>query len=248
MSFRYKLLIFAGTVRVLGLFRAIKHQYNSNHGHATHKIRPFGYKYPLYLRSNTSDYNTFFQVITSKGYKLPVSIEPTTIIDCGANIGLTTVYYKNLYPNSQIIAIEPEKSNYDLLTKNTDKFDNVTCIQRGIWNKSCYLKIKNESAEKWAFQLEETDEKTDISALSITDIIKQYNLKKIDVLKIDIEGTEKQIFMNGYEEWLPLVKVLMIELHDNCTSGCSMALFSALNGFNFSVDFQGETLIIIFNH
>lgn len=248
LSKRYQLLIFAGSVRILGFFKAIKHEYNSRYRKKTYKVKPYGYKYPIFLRGKTSDCYAFFQVITSRGYKLFADFKPEIIIDCGANIGLTTIFFKKNYPQAQIIAIEPEKSNFDLLRKNTALYNDVICLQNGIWDKSCYLKVIDEHAEKWAFRVEESIEKTDICAISINDIIKSYNLKFIDVLKIDIEGAEKQIFTNGFKEWLPLVKVLMIELHDSTNPGCSKALFKALDGFDFSTVFQGETLVIKFNH
>jgi FkbM family methyltransferase len=211
-------------------------------------IQPFSYKNPIYLRGKTSDYNVFFQVITSKGYKLHFPFKPETIIDLGANIGLTSVYFKNVYPEVKIIAVEPEKSNFDLLKKNTEYYKDIICLCNGIWDKNCFLKIVDNNAAKWAFRVEETVEETDIRAISIGNIVKDYNLKSIDILKIDIEGAEKQIFTNGFEEWLPLVKILMIELHDSVNPGCSMALFEALSGYNYYTDLQGETLVIKFNH
>jgi FkbM family methyltransferase len=248
LSFRYQLLIFAGTIRVLGFVRAIEHEYNSRWGKGLVKIQPFGYKVPIYLRGQTSDYNVFFQVITSKGYKLHFPFKPETIIDLGANIGLTSVYFKNVYPEVKIIAVEPEKNNFDLLKKNTEQYKDIICLHNGIWDKNCFLKIVDNNVEKCAFEVEETVEKTDIHAISISNIVKEYNLKSIDILKIDIEGSEKQIFTNGFEEWLPLVKVLMIELHDLSNPGCSMAVFKSLSGYDYYTDFQGETLVIKFNH
>src|SRR5436309_569985 len=69
-----------------------------------------GLKHTVFLRSNTSDHSAFWQIFIDKQYEYPIEFIPNTIIDCGANIGLTSVYYANKYPQATIIAVEPEAS------------------------------------------------------------------------------------------------------------------------------------------
>ena len=70
---------------------------------------------------------------------------------------------------------------------------------------------------------------------------------QIDILKIDIEGSEKEVFQHGYADWLPKIKVLIIELHDRMVPGASAAVFSAINQYDFSVDIKGENLVFTNN-
>ena len=77
--------------------------------------------------------------------------------------------------------------------------------------------------------------------------MQQFNMPHIDVLKLDIEGSEKEVFEENFEKWLPLTKVLIIELHDEMKKGCSRAVFNAMNKFDFSFDTKGENIIFTNN-
>ena len=204
------------------------------------------YSHPIFLRNNTSDIPTFLQVIINQDYLMNYNFEPKVIIDCGANIGLGTVYFKNKYPNAKIISIEPEQSNFELLLKNTKKYNNVYCLKGGIWKKSTNLLIKDVGLGNWGFMIEEsnTSSKDSIKAYTIDDLIKQFDIDHIDILKVDIEGSEKELFECNYEKWLPKTKVLIIELHDRMRQGCSKSFFKALSNYNFSISHKGENIYV----
>ena len=69
----------------------------------------------------------------------------------------------------------------------------------------------------------------------------------IDVLKLDIEGSEKEVFEEGYENWLPKTKLLLVELHDKMKKGCSRSVLNAVNKYDFSFDIKGENIIFTNN-
>lgn len=93
---------------------------------------------------------------------------------------------------------------------------------------------------KWGFIVEEVDYKNEhtVSAISIIDIMKKFNLDHIAILKVDIEGSEKELFESNIEEWLPKTKVIIIELHDRMKSGTSMSFFKALYNYDYSLSFK----------
>jgi len=202
-------------------------------------------KHPVLLRKGTSDIEVFYQIFYYKGYDYNLGFEPKVIFDCGANIGLASVYYKNRYPNAMIVAVEPESSNFAMLQRNTEKYDNIHCLQSGIWNKTTNLKI-HASSQHWAFVVEEVDyeDNTTVKAIGIDELMKAYNVDYIDVLKIDIESSEKELFEANWEKWLPKVKVLLVELHDNMKPGCSRSMFKAVSNYDFTMHTKGENVII----
>ncbi|MDR2835048.1 MAG: FkbM family methyltransferase [Bacteroidales bacterium] len=239
---------FAINLKQVGLYNALKFIFIKRFGG---KITPRGYKFPIFIRDNSSDSKVFEQVISGNCYNLEKIMRkkielPAVVVDCGANVGLSSVFFANKYPNAQIIAVEPEENNYRHCLKNTRDYPQISCLQKGIWDKSCFLKIKNSKANSWGFQVLESVAETNISAMSITDLANQYNLKQIDILKIDIEGSEKQIFEYGADDWLPMVKILIVELHDRSVAGCSEALFKALRPYKFEVFMKGDNLIVSF--
>lgn len=209
------------------------------------EIKPPNIKYPFFLRSGSSDIGIFYQIFLSKSYNLSYGINPNVIVDCGSNIGLSVIFFKNKFPNSTIVAVEPEENNFNLLLKNTEKYSNIHCLKKGIWNKETNLIIKNNNTTNWAFEVEEVDYENEntISAISISELKKKFNLDIIDILKIDIEGSEKELFEENYEQWLPKTKILIIELHDGMKYGASKSFFNAISKYNFHFTIKDENLI-----
>lgn len=202
-------------------------------------------KAPFSLRNNPYDYATFEEVLLREEYNIELDFTPLTIIDAGANIGLTAIYFANRFPQSRIVSLEPDTENFNLLTRNTKPYNNINPLKCGLWSHDTFLQVIDEGHGNNAFTVMETNEGSNgaIKAVSIPAIMKAQNWGSIDLLKIDIEGSEKVVFESNYESWLPLVKVLIIELHDRMVPGASTAVFKAINKYNFSFDIKGENLV-----
>jgi FkbM family methyltransferase len=201
----------------------------------------------LIIRKNTSDHFVFRDIFLFGEFKLPVEIEPKLIIDTGAYIGLSSLYYSSRFPKAHIIAVEPESSNFAVLTQNTELNPNIERINAGIWSKNTRLKIVDSQSEKWAFTVTETDESDSdgIKAVTIDEILANSGFDEIDILKIDIEGSEKEIFGRNSENWLKKVKIIVLELHDRLIPGCSDSVYNALNKEEWQEYKKGEKVIFI---
>lgn len=213
-------------------------------------LRIYSLKYnPFIIRKHTSDGNVFMRVFVLKEFKLPIKINPRLIIDAGAYTGLSAIYYTSKYPSAKIIAIEPENSNFRILEKNTKHIPNIRRINAGLWDKNAYLKIKNRNTEKWGFTVKEVSksENFDIKAITINKILEDSEFDKIDILKLDIEGSEKQLFSKNYHSWLEKVNIIVIELHDRIIDGCTEALYSAISKNEWKEFKEGEKVILIRN-
>ncbi len=66
-------------------------------------------------------------------------------------------------------------------------------------------------------------------------------------LKNEKDRAERNVFANDVEQWLPKVKMMILELHDNVYKDCSRSVFKALLDYDFRVDISGENLILINN-
>ncbi len=211
------------------------------------KIQLKDTKHPFFIRSSTSDIAVLNQIFVYQDYEINLPFYPENIIDCGANIGLSVVYFKNRYPDSTIIALEPEDSNFELLKKNTEAYTNIFTLQEGLWNHECSLEIMEGPDKKpWSFYLVPTTTEKDkniVRATGINELMFKYNLKGIDLLKIDIEGAEKELFERNYEDWLPKVKVIVIELHDRFKPLSSKNFLHAISRFDFNIELKGENII-----
>lgn len=203
-------------------------------------------KHPLYLRPNTSDVPTFNQVFLQNEYDLHVSA-PKVIIDGGANIGLFAVLMKNKYPEAKIICIEPDQENFSILQANTAAYDDIYCENCGIWNKETVLKVFDKyNGGKWQMIVEEDSQHGNVPAITLNTILEKYAIRQVDILKLDIETSEKYVFQENFKSWLPKVKTIVIELHDWLEEDCSKPFFSAINQTfsRYKYYMKGENTII----
>ena len=211
------------------------------------KINISKIKSPIMVRTNISDFLIFEQVFLSEEFNTPINIEPRLIIDGGAYVGFVSIYFANKFPNAEIIAIEPEESNFRMLKYNTSYYPNIKPIKAGLWHKNVYIKIKDLEAVKCMFQIEDATREHALKSVTIGELLQNSKHQNIDILKLDVEGSEKEIFSDNYE-WLNKVNVLMVELHDRYRPGCSKEFYSAIKKHNFKEFRSGENVVLINKH
>ncbi|MDB5052767.1 MAG: FkbM family methyltransferase [Bacilli bacterium] len=207
-----------------------------------------GMEKPVCARINTSDPHVLKEIFQQRNYEFTnLSFTPKLIIDGGANAGYSSVFFANIYPQAHIIAVEPEQSNFEILQYNTRPYKKVKLIESGIWHKNTYLNVRDIGLGKWGTIVEETSdtEPGAFRAVTISSLLENSDYEEIDILKLDIEGAEKEVFTHGYDEWLDKVKILIIELHDNMKRGCSNAFFKAVSNYKFACFVKGENIVLI---
>jgi FkbM family methyltransferase len=190
-------------------------------------------------------WNSYYEVIKlyKENFKFQNEI-PLNIIDAGSNIGLTSLYFADYFINQNIIAIEPETENFKVLDFN---LSNKNCIKinGAIWKNNSKIKIVKDFRDKldWSFRVEETIDKNAIDAFSINQLVLDYKFQTIDILKIDVEGSEKEIFTseNSNLDFLKITKCIAIEIHDEFN--CRKEIYKVLTYFGFSFFESGETTI-----
>ena len=208
-------------------------------------------KVPLAFRPNTSDQWLLNKIFHVQEYNFKIdNFNPQLILDCGANVGYSAAYFANKYPQAKIIAVEPEPLNFKMLTYNTHFFDNVICINSAIWYNEGYIKVLPDvPGNTLAFMTEDTteDDPEALKTVTIAKLLDDSGFDEVDLLKIDIEGAEREVFSDSGkpDEWLSKIKVMVIELHDRMKVGCSNAFFKAVSRHNFYMDIIGENLLFI---
>jgi len=204
---------------------------------------PFFYR-PIYF-----DVDTIKQIFEKEEYKLPINnFQPKLILDCGGNIGCSAVYFANKYPDAQIYCVEPQKDNFTLLKMNTKIYANVHCIQSALWDKDTFIKVLEEGHVPTDYMTVETtaDDPAAMKTTTISKLLQDSGFEEIDLLKIDIEGAEKEVFgAADVDDWLSKVKVIAIELHDRMKDDCSYEFFKAVSKYHWHFEFRGENLIFI---
>jgi FkbM family methyltransferase len=148
-------------------------------------------------------------------YFVPETILPKrqvfTVIDCGANVGIASIFFASHYPGAKIFSIEPHPENFSLLMRNTQSWgDRIVPIHAAVVGQpraSVHLSM-NQPA--WGNRLS-PDEGIEVPAVTISQICSDFGLQDIDLLKVDIEAAEEEVFANA--EFLPRTKLGLIELH-----------------------------------
>lgn len=208
-------------------------------------LRPLGRE--IVMRTGTSDLACLEKVFFQKEYASPYALHPRVIVDAGANIGAATLFFTMTYPDAKIFAIEPEQSNFDLLERNCKGLNNVVCIKSAVWPNDGLLSLVDAAAEKWAFAVKPHDaSSTDaVNAVSVGRLVEQYAIERIDILKLDIEGAERELFSDASAQiWLDRVGMIVIEFHDRYKLGCAQAFYAALREREFDQEIRGENVFV----
>lgn len=205
-----------------------------------------GLRHPVYIRIGTTDASVLRQVFVLKQYDVACPIVPKIIVDAGANIGLSAIFFANKYPDATIIALEPESSNFRLLQKNVAPYPQIKPMHVALWKANLQINVVDNHYGHHAFQTMEGNPNGClkcglVQALTVDDIMSSMGLNSIDLLKIDIEGAEKEVFENS-AKWIDKVEIIMAELHDNIKPGCSKAFMRATESFSRKPS-NGETVM-----
>lgn len=229
--------------QTLGFAQAIKFLFARITGKESISVMLPGYRSPLWLRPSHTDINCLWQIFGGQDAKLPDYLDPKLIIDGGANVGYASVYYATRYPNATIVAVEPDDDNTKLLRMNLADYPQVKVVQGGVWSSTMPLKIANPDAASWSFTLTEAQEGDPVAlhGYSVEDLMKMGNADRIDVLKLDIEGGETELFSNGFERWMGIVETIVIEIHGQEAHD---TVYGAIENKGFNISNRGEKVLM----
>ena len=156
------------------------------------------------------------------------------IIDCGSNIGLSVVYFKHLFPNSEILAFEPDPELLSYLSLNleSNSFSDINVIPKAVWTSNSKLPFLSDGADGGKVANQTTDIFVDAVSLN------QFLRKRVDMLKMDIEGHELDVLQSCAKN-LHNVCNIFIEYHSfrNKKQNLSQILrLLEINGFRYFLD------------
>jgi FkbM family methyltransferase len=193
----------------------------------------------LLVRLGTSDIEVFVQVYGWREYEWEFAVTPRVIVDAGAYTGLSTAFFAMRYPDAKIIAIEPDDNNFSMLARNTASFANVHLLQAALWSESGAVSLVDPGDGPWGIRLAESARAGAsetapsgkvVRAVTVPDVMGAHGLGRIDLLKVDIEGSEMEVFSHA-DPWIGSVQAISVELHDRFKPGCSSVFFKAVEDF-----------------
>jgi FkbM family methyltransferase len=160
-----------------------------------------------------------------------------TIIDCGSNIGISILYFKKLYPESRVIAFEPDHDTFKLLTTNINdnNINNVELHQVALGNMESEVVLYGKPSRPGSLNMSlfKSEEMTGENKV-IANKLSNYITSEVDLLKIDVEGAEVIIIQDLIDNnKLRLIRQLIIEYHPDITGKSVETFISLLESRNF---------------
>lgn len=217
---------------------------------------------PLHLRDSLGDHATFWQCIVDEQYRFDrfpqtqrfmqgyaESLkrgEQPLIIDCGANIGLASVWFANQFPQARIVAVEPDSDNFELLSKNIAPYGaRMQALRGGIWHTEGNLRIENPTAGSAAFRVVpcSATHPEAVRTFTIPSICAQVGAQRPFIVKVDIEGAQGPLFSTNVD-WIGDTALVVLELDDWQLPwvGTSRTFFSAISQWPFDYLLGGESI------
>lgn len=156
-------------------------------------------------------YDTWQELVVNNMYEFKTKSSKPYILDCGANLGLSVYYFARLYPQAEIIAFEPEVPIYEVLERNVATYGlkQVQLVRKAVWESETTLSFyTDEGMGGSVTNVYSNQQPTHIETVRLAD----YLTKRVDMLKMDIEGAEYTV-LKSCSHLLHLVDHLFVEYH-----------------------------------
>lgn len=174
----------------------------------------------------------FKEIFVDEIYKFETNSNIPVIYDCGANIGISCLYFKNLYPNAKIKAFEADPVIVNILKTNLVKnnINDVEIIDKAVWIDDKGVEFGIEGADGGSIYLNNMN-KVKIESVRLKDLLEKE--ERVDLLKMDIEGAEYEVLKDCYET-LDKIKYIFVEYHSwNNTTQKLSEILAILEQKNF---------------
>jgi FkbM family methyltransferase len=207
--------------------------------------------YEVALRLNSSDIPTFDQIFGSYEYESPNLPQAAgSIVDLGANIGLAAVFFGLKYPQAQILAVEPEASNFALMAANTAALGaRIRAEHAAVWVHDGQINLQTDAEDgsslgAWGVRTSDSldNAKAVTKCFRLDTLLDKAGFGTVDILKVDIEGAELQVFSEGAAKWLTRIGMIIIETHDRFQPGSEQAVRQAIAPLFEELPAIGENL------
>jgi FkbM family methyltransferase len=201
-----------------------------------------GSPFPLHFRRNSSDFMVIVQIFVQGQYDFPLAFDrPPLIVDCGANIGCASIFFLSRHCGAKLIAVESEPSNATVCRQNLSPFgDQCELHQCAVWSNHEPLWHHGSDYMEWGCRVGRSPSAAGtsmVSSVTISELLESSGHDEIDLLKIDVEGSERELFTRDADPWLSRTRNLMVELHG---PACREVFFERMREYQFELIQDGE--------
>jgi FkbM family methyltransferase len=196
--------------------------------------------YPLYFRGGSSDLANFDQIFGLKELSVPLKQPPARILDLGAYVGYAAVYLTQMFPDAEIVCVEPSAANFRLLTLNTSAYPRIRRLNGAVWGRTTRLAVGGHELGDWGTHFAAGSGKRGTPAWSVEDILTTVGWDRADFIKCDIEGGEREVFADRAARWHQDALCVAVETHDSWVPGCLAAVQACFDENQYERVWSGE--------
>lgn len=187
------------------------------------KREDYNFQIRGYKEDPSDDHNLDYKVINETWIENVYRIHQDqffggrVFVDIGANIGAVSLFVDSFNKDREddskikVYSVEPEPNNLYLLNKNIENnpTENITIVNNAIWYEEKMVSISNRGGNSSIVNLEE--DSSEVLAITLETLFLTYDIKEVDVMKIDIEGAEFDLIINTPAETLAKINRLVLE-------------------------------------
>jgi FkbM family methyltransferase len=193
------------------------------------------------LRKGTTDSKVFDEILVERAYApcldaLPHHIGQITLIDLGANIGLSALFFARALRVSEVIAVEPDPENFQLLLENLQRAglaNRSTAVRAFAGAERAFAQLHDSGNGAWGMRMGRLSD-IGTPVLPVAEIADMAKPGVPLVLKCDIEGAERQLFLN-IRDWEHLISYIFLELHTEFLPVREMFACLESSGFQWKI-------------
>jgi FkbM family methyltransferase len=196
---------------------------------------------PVTLRPNTPDVNVAYSCFAGEFVAAMDACSPLQhnfIIDAGGYIGTAAIVFARRFPDATIVSLEPSVANFAILRKNAARYGNIMPMNVALGASDGRTRLVDRKTGYWGYSIVQEPKDClraealhEVPTVTIDTLLKQFSATGIDLLKLDIEGAERDLMISS-QPWINKTRVMIAELHEWIVSGAELAFSAATVGRN----------------
>jgi FkbM family methyltransferase len=204
-------------------------------------------RHSLLFRPRTSDLQVLHQVLVERQYSCFDDLADVgLVLDLGANVGYSSAYFLSRHPDCFVIAVEPDGDNFAILENNLMPYaGRYRAVRGAVWPEPTTLYFDAQTAhagEEWGRRVgrDAPGATAPVDGIDIDSLVAMTDYESISILKMDVEGAEREIFARNFSNWLDRTENIAVEIHD---AEGQAAFASAIAGRGFALSTSGELTV-----
>jgi FkbM family methyltransferase len=180
----------------------------------------------VFYRSGTADPFVLYQILLKSGkkaeYYVPPALRPKIILDIGSNIGASIIYFHRQFPDAKIFGFEPHPDTFRIMQKNVAQLRGVTIFNYGLGATHQRIAVRADQVNFGAFSTDGRFKDRGHPAAPIEcevrrldEVLREIGIAQVDLIKIDCEGAEADVFSTLPDEILNQCQWIVGEFHDH---------------------------------